>query len=98
MLSGAIPGLFLLLFFFRINYKFFNGKEEYKMGIDKVGIVKVAGWLTAAVAGIMVSWASDKQAQKQNEENFQKYIENKENGESWWALLFCLLQENLKGE
>ena len=52
------------------------------MRIDKVSIVKVAGWLTAAVAGIMVSWASDKQAQKQNEENFQKYIQSKENGES----------------
>ena len=52
------------------------------MSIDKVGIVKVAGWLTAAVAGIMVSWASDKQVQKQNDENFKKYIESKENRES----------------
>ena len=52
------------------------------MKIDKVNLVKIAGWLTAAVAGIMVSWASDKQAQKQNEENFQKYIQSKENGES----------------
>ena len=52
------------------------------MKIDKIGIVKVAGWLTAAVAGIMVSWASDKQAKKQNDENFEKYIESKENGES----------------
>ena len=52
------------------------------MKIDKIGVVKVAGWLTAAVAGIMVSWASDKQAKKQNDENFEKYIKDKENGES----------------
>ena len=52
------------------------------MKIDKIRIVKVAGWLTAAVAGIMVSWASDKQTKKQNDENFEKYIESKENGES----------------
>ena len=52
------------------------------MKIDKVGVIKVAGGAVAAVAGIMVSWASDKQAQKQNDENFQKYIEKKENGES----------------
>ena len=52
------------------------------MKIDKVCVIKVAGWVAAAVAGIMVSWASDKQAQKQNDENFQKYIEKKENGES----------------
>lgn len=52
------------------------------MKIDKIGVVKVAGWLTAAVAGIMVSWASDKQTKKQNDENFEKYIKDKENGES----------------
>ena len=52
------------------------------MKIDKVGVIKVAGWAVAAVAGIMVSCASDTQAQKQNDENFQKYIEKKENGES----------------
>ena len=52
------------------------------MKIDKVGIVKVAGWLAAAAAGIMVSWASDKQTQKQNDENFEKYIQSKENGEA----------------
>ena len=52
------------------------------MKINKIGVVKVAGWLTAAVAGIMVSWASDKQTKKQNDENFEKYIESKENGES----------------
>lgn len=49
---------------------------------DKVNIVKIAGWVTAAIAGIMVSWASDKQAKKQNDENFEKYIESKENAES----------------
>ena len=52
------------------------------MKIDKIGVVKVTGWLTAAVAGIMVSWASDKQTKKQNDENFEKYIKDKENGES----------------
>ena len=52
------------------------------MKIDKVGVIKVAGWVVAAVAGIMVSWANDKQAKKQNDENFEKYIESKENGES----------------
>ena len=52
------------------------------MKIDKIRIVKVAGWLTAAVAGIMVNWASDKQAKKQNDENFEKYIKDKENEES----------------
>lgn len=51
------------------------------MKIDKVNLVKIAGWLTAAVAGIMVSWANDKQTKKQNDENFKKYIEKKENGE-----------------
>ena len=49
--------------------------------IDKVEVVKIAGWLTAAVAGIMVSWASDKQTKKQNDENFQKYISEKNNNE-----------------
>lgn len=49
--------------------------------IDKVEVVKIAGWLTAAVAGIMVSWASDKQTKKQNDENFQKYISDKNNNE-----------------
>lgn len=53
-----------------------------KMKVDKVNAVKIAGWVTAAVAGLMVSWASDKQAKKQNDENFKKYIEEKENGES----------------
>ena len=52
------------------------------MKIDKIGVVKVAGWLTAAVAGIMVSWASDQSTKKQNDANFEKYIENKKNGES----------------
>lgn len=52
------------------------------MKIDKVNMVKIAGWLTAAAAGIMVSWASDKQTKKQNDENFEKYIEKKENEES----------------
>ena len=50
--------------------------------MDKIRIVKGTGWLTAAVAEIMVRWASDKQAKKQNDENFEKYIESKENGES----------------
>ena len=55
------------------------------MKVDKISVVKVAGWLTAAVAGIMVSWANDKQAKKQNDENFEKYIESKEKGEfPWW--------------
>lgn len=49
--------------------------------IDKIGLVKIAGWLTAAVAGIVVSWANDKQTKKQNDENFKKYIESKENEE-----------------
>lgn len=52
------------------------------MKIDKIKLVKVAGWITAAIAGIMVSWASDKQTKKQNDENFEKYIEKKENGEA----------------
>lgn len=52
------------------------------MKIDKVDVIKVAGWLTAAVAGIMVSWASDQSTKKQNDENFEKYIEKRENGES----------------
>ena len=52
------------------------------MKIDKVGVIKVAGWVVAAVAGIMVSWAKEKQTEKQNDEKFQKYIEKKENGES----------------
>ena len=52
------------------------------MKVDKVNVVKIAGWVTAAVAGFMVSWASDKQAKKQNDENFKKSIEEKENGES----------------
>ena len=69
---------------FREIYKYFNGKEVYfmKKKIDKVGLVKIAGWLTAAVAGIMVSWASDQSTKKQNDENFEKYISEKENGES----------------
>ena len=48
---------------------------------DKVEIVKIAGWVMTAVAGIMVGWASDKQAKKQNDENFQKYISEKSNEE-----------------
>ena len=57
-------------------------RYKKKMKVDKVNVVKIAGWVTAAVAGLMVSWASDKQAKKQNDENFKKYIEEKENGES----------------
>ena len=53
-----------------------------KTKIDKIKLVKVAGWLTAAVAGIMVSWASDKSTKEQNDENFEKYISEKENEES----------------
>ena len=69
---------------FRKNYIYFNGKEVYfmKNKIDKTTVVKIAGWLTAAVAGIMVSWASDQSTKKQNDENFEKYISEKENGES----------------
>ena len=52
------------------------------MKINKIGVIKAAGWIATAVAGIAISWASDKQLQKQNDENFQKYIEKKENGES----------------
>ena len=48
---------------------------------DKVTAIKVAGWLTAAVAGLMVSWASDKETKRQNEENFEKYVEKKEKRE-----------------
>lgn len=52
------------------------------MKIDKIGVIKAAGWLVTAAAGIAISWASDKQMQKQNDENFEKYIQSKENGES----------------
>ena len=52
------------------------------MKIDKVDVIKVAGWLTAAVAGIMVSWASDQSTKHPNDENFEKYIEKRENGEA----------------
>ena len=48
---------------------------------DKIDVVKVAGWVTAAVGGIMVSWASDKSTKKQNDENFEKYISEKTNVE-----------------
>lgn len=46
-----------------------------KKKFDIVEIVKVAGWLVVAAGGIMTSWASDKLTQRQNDENFQKYIE-----------------------
>ena len=49
--------------------------------MKKSTIVKVAGWITAAVAGFMVSWASDKESKEQNDKNFKKYIAKKENGE-----------------
>lgn len=49
--------------------------------MEKTSVVKVAGWITAAVAGLMVSWASDKENKEQNDKNFEKYITKKENGE-----------------
>ena len=51
------------------------------MKFDKVKIVKVTGWLMAAVAGIAVSWATDQTTKKQNDENFEKYINEKTNEE-----------------
>ena len=66
----------------KIQTLLWKGGIKKKMKVDKVNVVKIAGWVTAAVAGFMVSWASDKQAKKQNDENFKKYIEEKENGES----------------
>lgn len=49
--------------------------------MKKTTLVKVAGWLTAAAAGLMVSWASDKETKEQNDKNFEKYITKKEKGE-----------------
>lgn len=61
----------------------FNGKEVYVMKkIDTTNLVKIAGWLVVAAGGIMTSWASDKMTQKQNDENFEKYISEKESEES----------------
>ena len=50
--------------------------------IDTTNLVKVAGWLVVAAGGIMTSWASDKATQKQNDENFEKYISEKKSEES----------------
>ena len=67
----------LKLLLIREHFKSYYRKEVYSMKkkFDIVEIVKVAGWLVVAAGGIMTSWASDKLTQRQNDENFQKYIE-----------------------
>lgn len=50
--------------------------------IDTTNLVKIAGRLVVAAGYIMTSWASDKATQKQNDENFEKYISEKESEES----------------
>lgn len=45
-------------------------------------VVKVLGWVAVAAGGIMTSWASDKATKKQNDENFERYIEAKEKEEA----------------
>lgn len=48
--------------------------------INGVMVAKIAGWLICAAGGILTSWAVDKETKKQNDENFEKYIENQKKG------------------
>ena len=64
--------------------------------MKKTSVVKVAGWITAAVAGLMVSWASDKENKEQNDKNFEKYITKKEKGEDLLVLFnFYILKKGV---
>ena len=45
---------------------------------DKFDVVKFVSWIGVAICGIAASWATDKATEKQNDENFAKYIEEKE--------------------
>ena len=50
--------------------------------LNVTNIAKIAGWIAVAIGGFVASVASDKEQERQNEENFKKYISEKENGES----------------
>ena len=49
-----------------------------KNKLDVTNVVKIVGWIAVAVGGLMASWASDKQQQKQTEESVKEYISQKE--------------------
>ena len=49
-----------------------------KNKLDVTNVVKIVGWIAVAVGGLMASWASDKQQQKQKEESVKEYISQKE--------------------
>lgn len=44
------------------------------MKLNKFDLIKYVGWGIAAIAGIMVSWASDQQAKSQIDETVHEYI------------------------
>ena len=49
------------------------------MKMNKTTAIKMVGWLAVAVGGFISSWAADKEAQQQNDDNFKEYIERRNN-------------------
>lgn len=52
-----------------------------KKNFDFVTIAKIGGYLLTGLGAILGMWATDKATQKQNDENFEKYIAEKEKKE-----------------
>lgn len=71
-----------------------------KKNFDFVTIAKIGGYLLTGLGAILGMWATDKATQKQNDENFEKYIaekEKKEGHQQHGVLLFIFVQK-MKGE
>lgn len=49
--------------------------------MKKTTIVKFAGWVGMAILGVLVNWASDREAKDETEEKLSKLIAEQKNGE-----------------